>query len=692
MDLIITEKPSVAKMIADVLYAKEKKEGYYQGTDYMVSWCIGHLVEFAPAHQYNEGYAKWKYEDLPISPAQWQYVVSEKTQKQFSVLQKLMNDKRVETVICATDAGREGELIFRLVYEKCRCGKPVKRLWISSLEASAIRNGFNKLKDGQEYDRLYKAALCRAQADWLVGINATRLFSLMYNQKLNVGRVITPTLALIVNREATIASFHSESFYNVQIGKGFLAKTERIDTREEAEKICAACDQQTAIVKKIVQKSKTEKPPKLYDLTTLQRDANRIYGYTAQQTLDYAQSLYEKKLITYPRTDSCYLTSDMAGELSTLVKLTMNELYIGKDPDAMVHIDQVIDDRKVTDHHALIPTQAILRADVESLPMGERDILNLIAVRLACAVGDAHVYEETTVTLDCAGYTFTVTGSVVQNMGWQKPQTSLFIRDGNRIMQKTEQLRMLPEMEEGQRIPSVLAVVKKGKTTPPKHFTEDTLLSAMETASAEDMPKDAERKGLGTPATRAGVIEKLVNVGLIQRKAENKVKHLLPTAKGTSLIAVLPEALRSAQMTAEWEQRLKRIERGEVDAEDFLYDINTMLGTLVNTAQPVPNADILFPSDRTKLGNCPKCGAPVSETAKGFFCENLKCYFGLWKDNRFLVSKGRPPTAQMMMTLLRDGQIHLTGLYSEKTKKEYNAILVMETEEDGSPRIRLVFN
>lgn len=698
MELIIAEKPSVAQTIAAVLGAKQRKEGYYQGANAIVTWCVGHLVELAPAHLYNERYAKWRREDLPILPGYWEYIVSEKSRKQFAVLNRLLHDQRVETVVCATDAGREGELIFRLVYGKCGCTKPVKRLWISSLEESAIRNGFNTLKDGHDYDLLYQAALCRAQADWLVGINATRLYSLLYGQKLNVGRVMTPTLSLIVSREAAISAFHPEIFYTVQISGGFIAQMERIASKEAAEGIRSTCHLKTAVVQKIGRKAKTEKPPKLYDLTTLQRDANRTYGYTAQQTLDYTQSLYEKKLITYPRTDSRYLTHDMADMLPELVQEVAHKLPFAAGLDLPVHPAQVINDAKVSDHHAIIPTQTMPHEHLLNLPMGERDIFTLITLRLLCAVGDAYCYDETTVTLDCEGHIFTAKGQAVRQMGWQIPQNTFRGSLGSRAEPREEQAYPIPELTEGQRICPVLASVKEGRTTPPKHYTEDSLLGAMETAGAEEMPEDVEWqtasvcKGLGTPATRAGIIEKLVKVGLVERKGDKKVKVLLPTAKGVALITVLPEQLQSPSMTAEWEQRLKQIEDGEADADGLLHDITTMMQELTRTVQPVPGAETLFPSGRIKLGSCPCCGAPVSETPKGFFCENRTCRFGIWKDNKFLTSKGKPPTAQMMTILLHEGSVRLTDLQSQKTKKTYDATMVMEQAEDGSPRFRLVFD
>lgn len=420
--LVIAEKPRVAQTIASVLGAQTKQDGYLEGSGYIVSWCVGHLVELAPADAYDERYGKWRHEDLPILPQPWKYMVSERTKKQFSVLKKLMNDQSVDTVICATDAGREGELIFRLVYEICNCRKPVKRLWISSLEEQAVREGFASLKDGSEYDRLYEAALCRAQADWLVGINATRLFSLLYGQTLNVGRVMSPTLALVVQREAAIDAFIPETFYTVQLSCGMTAVSERIKVKKDAEALANRCHLGEAVVESVERSEKTENPPRLYDLTSLQRDANRLFGYTAQQTLDYMQSLYEKKLCTYPRTDSRYLTEDMAGMLPSLVRMTAAKLPFTAGMQLAVHPDHVIDNQKVSDHHAILPTGAMIQQELQALPSGERSILQLIAVRLLCAVGDAHKYEECKVTVRCGDHPFTVKGRTITQMGWKIPE------------------------------------------------------------------------------------------------------------------------------------------------------------------------------------------------------------------------------------------------------------------------------
>ncbi len=686
--LVVAEKPSVAQSIAAVLGAKTKRDGYLEGNGWIVSWCIGHLVELAPADGYDERYAKWKYEDLPILPAPWQYIVSESTKKQFSVLKKLMNDIDVDYVICATDAGREGELIFRLVYEKVGCRKPVKRLWISSLEERAIRDGFAALRDGREYDCLYKAALCRAQADWLVGINATRLFSLLYGQTLNVGRVMSPTLALVVQREAAISGFVPEKFYTVQLSCGMTAVSDRIRERKDAKALAAQCHLGKAVVESVEYREKTEKPPKLYDLTGLQRDANRLFGFTAQQTLDYVQSLYEKKLCTYPRTDSRYLTEDMKDKLPSLIRSVADKLPFTAGLQLGIYVEQVIDNSKVSDHHAILPTSAMAEHDLQTLPSGERSILQLICVRLLCAVGDVHKYEECKAVVKCCDYVFTAKSRTTTQMGWKIPEMTF--RGAARLGTGEKDIS-LPVLAKGQVLSPIMASVKEGKTSPPKSFTEDTLLSAMENAGADDASEDAERKGLGTPATRAGIIEKLVKAGFITRHGEGKTQHLLPTDKAKALISVLPETIRSASMTAEWEHRLKQIERGNEAGEKFIGDIEHMVRELVKNCRLAENAADVFPSDRERIGTCPRCGASVSETGKGFFCENRVCRFGIWKDNRFFSSKGQKVTAKIVAPLLKEGFVQLTDLHSVKSGKCYTATVFLDDSAEDMPRFRLEF-
>lgn len=689
MRVILAEKPSVAQSIAAVLGADQKKNGYLQGENDLVSWCIGHLIELAPPEIYDARYAKWRREDLPIVPSAWESVVSDGTKTQFAVLKDLLNRTDVDEVVCATDAGREGELIFRMVYEKTGCTKPVKRLWISSLEESAIRDGFRSLKPGTAYDALYRAALCRAQADWLVGINGTRLYSRLYGTKLNVGRVMTPTLAMVAQREKEIAAFQVERFYTVQLSCGFPAQSGRIKTCEEAERIQASCHCKKAAVKQIERRQKKEKPPKLYDLTALQRDANRIYGYTAQQTIDYAQTLYEKKLATYPRTDSRFLTHDLRDRLPALIECVAQVLPFASGLPLAVHTQQVIRDEKVSDHHAIIPTQNMTREALAQLPMGERSILTLLAVRLLAATGEPCETDEVTVMLDCEGHDFTAKGSTVRQMGYRMFEETFRGSLGSR--ERKEQEYPIPPLEIGQTVGPVVATIREGQTTPPKRYTEDTLLAAMETAGAKDAPEDAERKGLGTPATRAGTLEKLVDVGFVVRRGEQKAKTLYPTEKAAALIAVLPENLRSPMMTAQWEQRLKRIEHGQEEAAGFMDDIVRMVTELVQSAQPVPDAQKLFPSDRPSVGACPCCGATVTETAKGFFCESRICRFGIWKDNRFFAQIGQSVNKGVVEALIRDGAAKLKGLRSKKTGRRYDATLKMMCGEQGVPRFQMEF-
>ena len=686
--LVISEKPSVAKALADVLGAKNRKNGYWEGNGYMVSWCIGHLVELAPPETYDADYAKWKKEDLPIVPHTWTYLVSEETKTQYAVLKLLLHDPKVDTVVCATDAGREGELIFRLVYNLAGCKKPVKRLWISSLEESAIRQGFASLRDGREYDHLYQAALCRAQADWLVGINSTRLYSLLHGQTLNIGRVMTPTLAMVVKRDNEIGAFRSEPFYTVELDCGFKAQSERFRSRAEADQLKRSCHCQTAIVMSIDDQEKTEKPPKLYDLTALQRDANRIFGFTAQQTLDYAQSLYEKKLMTYPRTDSRFLTSTMKAAIPALTHRVTDILPCTTSLQLPVLCDQVISDAKVTDHHALLPTQTLKADAFAELPAGEKDILSLVIVRLLCAVGEDHRYVQRTVVLDCQGQRFTAKGKMVTQMGWKIPEETYRGSLGARMAQ-VQREASIPMLELGQRLAPVMSAVKDGKTTPPKHYTEDTLLAAMETAGAADAPEDAERKGLGTPATRAGTLEKLISAGFVERRGDKKAQHLMATGKGHALISVVPQQIQSPLMTAQWEHRLKEIERGEADADAFISDIVAMLHELVmDSQQGKPSA---FVSDQSVIGVCPRCGAAVKESGKGFFCESKDCRFAIFKNNQFFVQKGKPPNAKMVADLLKEGFVRLTGLRSAKNGKLYNATVYLDDSGSGYPRFRMEF-
>lgn len=668
MRLVIAEKPSVAQSIAAVLGAKQRRDGYLEGGGYIVSWCFGHLAELADAAVYNADYAKWSLKDLPIVPYSYRFIVREDKRKQFDVLRALLRREDVSEVINACDAGREGELIFRTVYCLAGCSKPMRRLWISSMEDDAIRDGFQQLRPGRDYDGLHQSALCRTKADWLVGINATRYFSLTYGRTLNIGRVMSPTLALLVQREAEIAAFQPEPFYTVQLDCGVAAASERMKDREAADRIAADCKAVMALVKAVERKEKTEKAPALYDLTALQRDANRILGYTAQQTLDYLQALYEKKLCTYPRTDSRYLTDDMETSVPALVSAAA--AVCSMEVPETVRAKQVCNSKKVSDHHAIVPTVSAGKADISVLPLGEREVLKLAARGVLRAISDVHRCAETVITLECAGHSFTAKGKTILAPGWKAYE-----------QEQSEKATALPEVAEGQTLPVSAVSVKAGKTSPPKHFTEDTLLSAMESAGAKDMPEDAERKGIGTPATRASIIEKLVSSGFVERKKSKKIASLLPTATGTALITVLPEQLQSPQLTAEWEHRLKEIEGGQLAPDRFMDGIAAMLSELIQTYRPIPSAEVLFPTGRDAVGKCPRCGADVSETPKGFFCENRSCTFSLWKNSKFFSAKKKALTKSLAAELLKSGRAPLKGCWSEKTGKTYDAVVVLE--DDG---------
>ena len=683
--LVVAEKPSVAMSYAKVLGATSRQDGYLEGNGYLVSWCVGHLVELAPPNVYDAKYVKWSIADLPILPERWQYLVSASTKKQFGILKKLMHRPDVDSVICATDAGREGELIFRLVYQQAGCKKPFSRLWLSSMEDSAIREGFAHLKPSTEYDALYNAALCRERADWIVGINASRLFSCLYGQPLAVGRVMTPVLAMTVVREAAIAAFTPEKFYMVdlELTSGCTASSKRFAQKEDAELLLSKCRKEGRVtVQKMERKEKSESPPQLYDLTALQRDANRLLGFTAQQTLDYAQSLYEKRLITYPRTDSRFLTEDMAASLPGLVTDTGRAFTA--EESFPIHVQQVINGSKVTDHHALLPTKSMANADLAALPAGERNILRLIAARLLCAVGEPHRYAETTLTTICTGEEFSAKGKVVLSEGWKVVERKML----GELLGKQKEPAVLPDVQEQNRCSVAGAELKEGQTSPPKHFTEDLLLHAMETASADSMPEGVERQGIGTPATRAATIEKLVQKGFLERKGDKKTKVLLPTDKGKALITVMPEQIQSADMTADWEAKLLRIERGEMEPEIFMMEINTMITALVENTEAAKGADVLMKNKM--IGVCPNCGANVVEREKGWFCESNPCRFVLWKDNAFFKRLGKRMDAHVADKLLRDGRIRLKDCKSTKGKV-YNATVLLSTEADGRSKFSLEF-
>ncbi|MGN8945880.1 DNA topoisomerase 3 [Bariatricus sp. HCP28S3_E4] len=687
MKLVLAEKPSVAQSLAKVLGVTNRQDGYLEGNGYIVSWCVGHLVELAQPEAYDERYGKWTYGDLPILPDDWKYEVSAGTRKQFGILKKLMARDDVVSLVCATDAGREGELIFRLVYHQCHCKKPFERLWISSMEDSAIMEGFEILKPGTEYDALYEAALCRERADWIVGINATRLFSTLYGQTLNVGRVMTPTLAMAVMREAAISAFKSEPFYTVQLAMdGFTASSERFKKQSEAEALRTACNGQMAKVTKAERKEKTEKPPALYDLTSLQRDANRVLGYTAQQTLDYTQNLYEKKLVTYPRTDSRYLTEDMAAMLPDLVHLTFNSFPVDGVKNIPVNAKQVINNKKVTDHHAIIPTKELQKCNFAELPKGELAILQLISNRLCVAVGDPHRYAETVIELDCGGTAFSVKGKTILHDGWKA-----LVKKYNST-KNDENEQVLPSVSVGDEIAVISTEIKEGKTSPPKHYTEDTLLQSMETAGADEMPNEVERKGLGTPATRAGIIEKLVRIGFLERQGDKKTKHLIPTHKGTALVTVMPEQIQSPSMTADWEEKLLLIEKGEYASEDFMDEIKDMIAGLIQNYEVIRDSEVLMSKESNAVGKCPVCGSSVEEKVKAFFCSNRSCKFALWKNNRYFESIGKSMTSATAQKLLGSGKIKLKGCKSAKTGNTFDATVYMSVSDDGKTQFTMEFD
>ena len=672
VQLVIAEKPSVARSIAAVIGASEKQTGYWQGSGYLVSWCIGHLVSFAEAGQYDEKYCKWRYEDLPILPQPWQFIVPDEKKQQFEIVRALLNRPDVDSVTAATDAGREGELIFRFVYQMAGCTKPVKRLWISSMEDAAIREGFANLRPDSDYDALYQSALCRAKADWLVGINATRLFSVLYHKTLTVGRVQTPTLKMLVDRDAKILRFQKEKYYTVGIQSGSLkADSGRIASMDEANTLKATCAGASAICTSIKRERKAEQPPKLYDLTTLQREANRLFGFTAKQTLDYAQQLYEKKLLTYPRTDSQYLTEDMGQTAQHLVSDLLGLLPFAQGLDLPPKVGRILNSKKVSDHHAIIPTSEFVKQGFTGLAESECKLMNLVCSKLLCAIAAPHEYETVTAVFSCAGNEFTAKGKTVLVPGWKEIDQRF--RSTLKADTEEEVLNTLPELAEGQSF-SVTANVSEHFTSPPKAYTEDMLLSAMERAGAEDMPEDAERKGLGTPATRAAILEKLVQMGFVQRKG----KQLVPTKDGINLAVVLPESLTSPVLTAEWENRLTEIAKGNADADEFMAEIEAQVRQLVKTYSCISaDKQNLFQSERVIIGKCPRCNENVYEGKKNFYCGNRSCQFVMWKNDHFFEQRKKAFTPKIAAALLKNGKAKVKGLYSEKTGKIYDATVLL---------------
>jgi len=690
LNLVIAEKPSVSKALADVLGAKTRRDGSYEGNGYVISWCVGHLLELAEPQAYDDKYAKWRYEDLPIAPNEWKYTATASTKKQLKILMDLMKRNDITTITNACDAGREGELIFRLVYEHAKCKKPIKRLWISSMEESAISDGFRNLKNGTDYDKLFHSAKCRQQADWLVGMNYSRLFSVLYNTQLRVGRVQTPTLAMIVEREDKISNFIKEPFYVVEATDGELkAEREKLHDKATADAIANECNGKIAVIKSVERKEKTESAPKLYDLTTLQREANRLFGYTAAQTLNAVQNLYEQKIVTYPRTDSRFITEDMADGIPSLVKGVAGGLPFDVNVGDIT-VSNVVNNKKVTDHHAIIPTPTMPKVDVSALPSAERNILLMICTRLISAVSDKHQFAETTITIDLCGEVFTTKGKTVIHNGWKSVEQAFFASIGKT---KKDEDKPLPELTKGQEFIAQTSV-RESFTKPPKHFTEDLLLSAMETAGAEDMPDDAERKGLGTPATRASIIENLVKSGLLTRKD----KLLLPTDKGINLIKVLPDTVKSPKLTAEWEHDLKRMERGELAADSFMTAINQSVADTVKSHNSVPDElKTLFPSTSKKsavgevISKCPRCGGCIAESSKGFFCDNKACKFAFFKESKYFTSKRIALTKEIATALLTEGRIYLKGLHSEKSGKTYNSTIILDDNGEGYPSFKMEF-
>ena len=677
--LIIAEKPSVAATIAAALGAKEKKDGYIAGNGCLVSWCVGHLVQLAEAAAYGEQYKKWSYDSLPILPQKWQYTVAADKGKQFKILKDLMHRADVSEVVNACDAGREGELIFRFVYDVAGCKKPMRRLWISSMEESAIKAGFASLKDGKEYDPLYSSALCRAKADWIIGINMTRLFSCLYGKTLNVGRVQTPTLKMLVDRDAAITTFKKEKYYHVRLSlSGVEAASAKIHAADEAGNLKAACETAQAVCISVTREKKTVAPPKLFDLTGLQREANCIYGYTAKQTLDLAQALYEKKLLTYPRTDSSYLTDDMGGTAAQIAALLAGKLPFMQGADFTPEISHLLDSKKVSDHHAIIPTMEFAKTDLAALPESERNILTLAGARLLMACAAPHIFEAVTAVFSCAGQEFTAKGKTVLAEGWKGLERRFMATLKKKADTEDDEENALsldvPPFAEGQTFDNPQAAVTEHFTTPPKPHNEASLLSAMERAGNEETDPDAERRGLGTPATRAAIIEKLVKSGFVERKG----KQLIPTKSGIELVCVLPEVLTSPQLTADWENNLTQIAKGNADPDSFMTGIETMTRELVSTYPFLSDKEKeRFKEEKPVIGKCPRCGADIYEGRKNYYCANRDCAFTMWKNDRFFEERKVTFSPKIAAALLKDGKAKVKKLYSPKTGKTYDGTILL---------------
>lgn len=680
MYLVIAEKPSVSQALAKVLGADKKEDGYLSGPDCVVSWCLGHLAEYAPPETYDSRYQKWEFADLPILPEDWQLTVKQEKKGQYAVLKKLLNRKDLEYVINACDAGREGELIFRRVYELSGSRLPVKRLWISSMEEKAIREGLTYLKEGSVYANLCAASVCRAKADWLIGINATRAFTTKYHKRMTVGRVQTPTLAMLVDRQEKIQQFVKETYYRVSLEKdGFCAVSEDIKGEAEAVALAEKCRGKAAVISHMETTRKRISPPKLYDLTTLQREANRMFGYTAQETLKEMQELYEAKLVTYPRTDSQYLTEDMEQTALEIVELLseqfpfLADIAVGKDTG------RIINNQKVSDHHALLPTKEAFRQEAQKLSGKQKDLFGLIGQRLAQAVSGECIQEETAVTVLCEGHEFRLKGKKTIQPGFREIESAFRKSVQKKASMDSEQeTASLPDdLHEGMELSELSVKVSPHNTVPPKAYTEDTLLAAMETAGSQDFEKETEKKGLGTPATRASMIEKLVSSGYAERKG----KQILPTTEGRELISVIPDCLKSASMTAEWENRLLLMEKGELEADRFLQEIGKLMETVLEECRSIPEEELHSFHPKERIGDCPLCGSAVYEGKLNFYCSSRDCSFSLWKENRYLSGMRKQINRKMAAELLEHGRTHVKDLYSRKTGKTFAADLLMKMEE-----------
>ena len=687
--LVIAEKPSVAQSYAKNLSAYKKQDGYMEGENCLVSWCLGHLAEYARPEEYDERYAKWQFDDLPIIPEKWKLQVSADKKKQFSVLKELMNREDIEYLVNGCDAGREGELIFQRVYDLSGCRKPVRRLWISSMEDEAIRNGFHEMKDAGFYSNLCMAAVCRAQADWLIGMNATRAYTTKYYKKLVVGRVQTPTLAMLTERQDRIEHFQKETFYRVELTDGKLvAVSENITNKADAELLSALCDGSEAIITELKRERKKVSPPKLYDLTSLQREANRYFGFTAKKTLDLLQELYEEKLITYPRTDSRFVTEEMIGTVEELAGKMPLMLPFVEYGQLGHNIKRVVNNAKVSDHHAILPTKEAVEKGIVDLPVDKKNLMILIGQQVIQAVGEDYLYEQTDVTVNCQKNEFTARGKTAVQMGFkdvEKAFRSHCVKTEKEYSDR--QLEIPYGYQKGMQLFNVKAETSIHYTSPPKSFNEDTLLAAMETAGNKEFDEKTEKKGLGTPATRASTIEKLVASGYAQRKG----KQIIPTAEGRELIRVMPENLKSAGLTAEWENRLLLMERGELNGEQFMDDIVAMLKEILNGCRKIPEEERnRFQTAKELIGKCPVCGSDIFEGKRNFYCSNRQCDFALWKDNRFLEGMEKKLDKKMAKELLDKACTHVKGLYSKKKDARFDADLLM-TLENGKPKFHLEF-